>query len=187
MSDWRVVDTDRDNERECESRADAEETRDDLIALGAAPEDVEIVPPDDASTDGGATTPEVVDSDGPGLQQDPVDWMPEHFVDEIQGVPVVNRKGYCVIASRQGISVEAEPVVLPHETDHEYAAFRATATTSDGVEYSGFGSAHVDRQDGDDPHLLAELAETRAMKRATAWATGIGMTAMSEMTNGGAE
>ena len=51
-----------------------------------------------------------------------------------------------------------------------------------GAEYSGFGSAHIDRMDGDDPHLLAELAETRAMKRACAWATGVGITAYSEMT-----
>jgi len=74
-------------------------------------------------------------------------------------------------------------VTLPGETDFEYAEFKAVATTQDGQEYSGFGSAHVDRMDGDDPYLLAELAETRAMKRATAWATGVGMTAYSEMSN----
>jgi len=79
------------------------------------------------------------------------------------------------------VSVTAEPVTLPGKTDHEYAEFRAVAIDAEGNEYSGFGSAHVDRMDGDDPYLLAELAETRAMKRATAWATGIGMTAMSEM------
>jgi len=33
----------------------------------------------------------------------------------------------------------------------------------------------------DDAYLLAELAETRAMKRAVAWASGVGMTAASEM------
>jgi hypothetical protein len=72
-------------------------------------------------------------------------------------------------------------VTLASETDNEYAEFRAVATTEDGQEYSGFGSAHVERQDGDDPYLLNELAETRAMKRATAWATGVGMTAIEEM------
>jgi hypothetical protein len=109
--------------------------------------------------------------------------MPSHFVDTIQGVPTINRKGYAVLAEHFGISVTAEPVTLPGETDFEYAEFQATATTHDGQEYSGFGSAHVDRMDGDDPYLLAELAETRAMKRATAWATGVGMTAFSEMSN----
>ena len=88
-----------------------------------------------------------------------------------------------MLAENYGISVVAEPVTLPSATDFEYAEFQATATTEDGVEYSGFGSAHVDRMDGDDAHLLAELAETRAMKRAVSWATGIGMTAQEEMEN----
>jgi hypothetical protein len=143
------------------------------------------------ATDGG---PEVVENatpvqepdqlpDDPSVADDPVDWLPAHFIDQIQGVPTVNRKGYAVIASKYGVSVEAEPVTLPSETDFEYAEFRATATTAEGETYSGFGSAHVDRQDGDDKHLLAELAETRAMKRATAWATGVGMTAVEELQN----
>ena len=117
------------------------------------------------------------------ISEDPLSVMPGHFVDDIQGVPTINRKGYAVLAEHYGISVVAEPVTLPSATDFEYAEFRATATTENGVEYSGFGSAHVDRQDGDDAHLLAELAETRAMKRAVSWATGIGMTAQEEMEN----
>jgi len=117
------------------------------------------------------------------LGTDPISVMPQHFVDSIQGVPTINRKGYAVLAEHFGVSVVAEPVTLPSDTDFEYAEFRAVATTEDGTEYSGFGSAHVKRMDGDDPHLLAELAETRAMKRATAWATGVGVTAMSEMQN----
>jgi hypothetical protein len=107
--------------------------------------------------------------------------MPSHFVDTIQGTPVINRKGYAVIAAEFGVSVVAEPIELPHENGFEYACFRAIATTADGDEYSGIGTANVDRQDGDDRHLLAELAETRAMKRATAWATGVGVTAIEEM------
>jgi len=115
------------------------------------------------------------------VEDDPVDWMPSHFVDTIQGVPTVNRKGYAVIASQYGVAVTAEPITLASKTDFEYAEFRAVAQTEDGREYSGIGSAHVDRQDGDDKHLLNELAETRAMKRAVAWATGVGMTAVEEM------
>mgnify|MGYP000294121194 CR=1 FL=1 len=115
------------------------------------------------------------------ISDDPLSVMPTHFVDRIQGTPVINRKGYAVLAEHYGIEVVAEPVTLPGATDHTYAEFRAIATTDDGTEYSGFGSAHVDRQDGDDPYLLAELAETRAMKRAVSWATGIGMTAKVEM------
>lgn len=130
--------------------------------------------------------PEVVESGVREMQDkdisdDPLSVMPSHFVDRIQGTPVINRKGYAVLAEHYGIEVVAQPVTLPGATDHTYAEFRAIATTEDGTEYSGFGSAHVDRQDGDDPYLLAELAETRAMKRAVAWATGVGMTAKAEM------
>ena len=201
MSTFVVKDTDRGTERQCDSMAEAKDTKQDMVSLGATPEQIEIIPL--GETDGGEVDAEVVEMqddgkadknaathpeqfeqdlpDDPPVDQDPVDWMPEHFVDTIQGVPTVNRKGYAVIAAKYGVSVEAEPVTLPSDTDFAYAEFRAVAETSDGQTYSGFGSAHVDRQDGDDPHLLAELAETRAMKRATAWATGVGMTAMEEM------
>ena len=137
----------------------------------------------------GNSTTEVVTKDeltrvqNKDISEDPLTVMPGHFVDDIQGVPTINRKGYAVLAEHYGISVVAEPETLPSATDFEYAEFQATATTENGVEYSGFGSAHVDRMDGDDAHLLAELAETRAMKRAVSWATGIGMTAQEEMEN----
>ena len=180
---------DNGNSRTVESRAEAEDVKEDMEGLGM---DVEIK---QAESDGGAEVVETEPAsepvepqetdvpDDPSVSEDPVSWMPDHFVDTIQGVPTVNRKGYAVIASKYGVSVTAEPVTLPSEADFEYAEFKATATTEDGREYSGFGSAHVERQDGDDPHLLAELAETRAMKRATAWATGVGMTAVEELKN----
>jgi len=117
----------------------------------------------------------------PSVSEDPVDWLPDHFIDHIQGVPTVNRKGYAVIASKYNVSVTAEPVVRASETDHEFAEFKAIAVTKDGVEYSGFGSAHVNRDNGDSAYLLNELAETRAMKRAVSWATGIGLTAVEEL------
>jgi hypothetical protein len=118
------------------------------------------------------------------LTSDPLDVISrnaDQFTDTIKGTVTINRQGYAVLAERFSISVEAEPVTLPSETGFEYAEFRATATTEDGATYTGFGSAHVDRQDGDDQYLLAELAETRAMKRSCAWATGVGMTAVSEL------
>ena len=204
MSQFIVRDTDRGNERPVESRAKAEEVKQDLEELGA---DVEIIPPHDhheepveTGTDGGPDVVEAQPDESPtetvepdtdaldavaekDIATDPLSVMPQHFVDQIQGVPTINRKGYAVLAEHFNVSVSAEPITLPSETDFEYAEFRAVATTEDGQEYSGFGSAHIERQDGDDPHLLAELAETRAMKRATAWATGVGITAYSEMSN----
>lgn len=183
------------NSRTVSSRAEAEDVKSDMEGLGMT---CEIESVDEPETDGGEVEAEVVDMTQDehepttddidavaekDISTDPLNVMPGHFVDSIQGVPTINRKGYAVLAEHYGISVVAEPVTLPGETDFEYAEFKATATTKDGTEYSGFGSAHIERQDGDDPHLLAELAETRAMKRATAWATGVGMTAQSEMEN----
>jgi len=202
MSEFTLIDNSNGNEREFDTKSEAEEQKQDLLALGADSQDLEIIHrdesngPDDSgdvntqaenkpASDGGQAP--VVEADvpeePPAVDENPTDWLPSHFVDTIQGVPTVNRMGYAVIASQYGVEVTAEPVTLPSETEHEYAEFRAVAITEDGREYSGFGSAHVDRQDGDDPHLLAELAETRAMKRACAWSTGVGMTAASEMMN----
>jgi hypothetical protein len=199
MSDWLVRGKKQNGdvvEKTAPSRSEAEEKKAQAEDLGLR--NLEVIPP--GSTDGGESVPaEVVDHspsgeserenesqtadipDNPSVEQDPVSWMPDHFIDDIQGVPTVNRKGYAVIASQYGVSVTAEPVTLASDTDREYAEFRAIATTEDGQEYSGFGSAHVDRMDGDDEHLLNELAETRAMKRAVAWASGVGMTAAEEM------
>lgn len=186
-----------DNTREFDDKAEFEETRDLLEEQGVDFEVTE-TPADTSEEDsrrdftGGAeivenatetdVTPAESDlPDEPRVDQDPVEWLPEHFIDHIKGVPTVNRKGYAVIASKYGVSVTSEPVTLASETDFEYAEFKAVAVTKDGSEYSGFGSAHVDRQDGDDPYLLNELAETRAMKRAVSWASGVGLTAAQEM------
>lgn len=189
MSDgWTVRDVETGNETEVDGKADAQEKKRELEQLGM---DVEIIKPESAKPDGGTQVVEADDHVGASeateiergaIDTDPIEWVPEHFVDKIEGVPVINRKGYCVLAERFGVSVTAEPVTIPSDTGFEYAEFRAIATTEDGQEYSGFGSAHVDR--GDDAHLLAEMAETRAMKRATAWSTGIGMTALEELQGG---
>lgn len=206
---FKLVDESRGIEKEFDSRSAAEEKRDELDGLGGPYRiekadangngthaadggaeqsmDVDIVDHTEkdeqpADTAGDTDTQAVADAvDSASIADDPLDYMPSHFVDKIQGVPTINRKGYAVLAEHYDISVVADPVVRASETEWEYAEFRAVATTADGVEYSGFGSAHVDRDDGDDPHLLNELAETRAMKRATAFATGLGITAQSEM------
>lgn len=187
-----VLDADNGETRAFDQRAEAERTKADLEDLGLT---VELTHETQAEpvSDGGSVQTDgeqavaVPDQDGesatlptsPDVTEDPLTWMPDHFVDTIEGVPAINRKGYAVLAEHYDISVTAEPLSIPSESDWEYAEFRAVATTPDGREYSGFGSAHVER--GDDKVLLGEMAETRAVKRATANATGIGMTAVEEM------
>lgn len=204
-----IVEADNGSTREFDSRAEAEQEVPEIESLGLTVVDIRREDTDNShtpTTDGGVAVEEavvevdaVVDNtedeeetngsadeidvfsnrDKPDVSEDPISWMPEHFVDVIEGVPAINRKGYAVLAEHYGISTIAEPVTFPSESDWEYAEFRAIATTPDGDEYSGYGSAHVER--GDDKTLLGEMAETRAIKRATANATGVGMTAVSEL------
>ncbi|UXF50488.1 hypothetical protein 7908G3F9_25 [Haloquadratum phage sp.] len=117
--------------------------------------------------------------ENPDIDKNPVEWLPDHLIDIVEGVPTISRKGYCIVCQQYGVSIESESIVRSSDTEFEYAEFRAVAVDSDGKAYSGFGTAHVER--GDDPYLLNELAETRAMKRAATWATGVGLTAVEEM------
>lgn len=193
---WRL-DANNGSTRRFDTRAEAEATKAELEELGLAIEltrenGTQTVSDGGSVESGGKNAVAVPDSDdgevadlpaAPDVTEDPLSWMPDHFVDTIKGVPSIKRKGYAVLAEHYDISVTAEPITLPSEAGFEYATFRAVATTREGDEYSGFGSAHIERggDDPDDPMLLGELAETRAMKRATAWATGVGMTAIEEM------
>jgi hypothetical protein len=191
-----VIDHDNGNEVPADSRSDAEDKKETAEELGA--ENVEIVPPgSDAETDGGtaevvdvqevdadptpADADEVADLPERSVADDPLTWMPGHFIDEIDGTPSVNRKGFEVLSHFYDISVSAELQVTPEETDHEYARVKATATTPDGRTCEAFGSAHVDR--GDDATLLLEMAGTRARKRALSIATGTGAVAVEELRN----
>lgn len=115
------------------------------------------------------------------VSDNPFDWMPGHFVDQIEGQPAINRQGYAVLSEFYDISVVSDVVVGPEETDFTFARCEATATDADGREYRAHGSAHVDR--GDSETLLLEMADTRATKRALAMATGVGAVSVSELKN----
>lgn len=115
------------------------------------------------------------------VSDDPLSWMPGHFIDEIDGTPAINRKGFEVLAHHYDISTTADLEVPPEEADHEYVRVKARAETEDGRVAEAYGSAHVDR--GDDPELLLEMADTRARKRALSIATGVGVVAVAEMKN----
>jgi len=203
-----LVNDRKDKVTEYPDRAAAEEQRSKLIELGMSPENVEIKANDPTETkaDGGKaethsvevedtevvsdkeieeTTKEVetqeLPEEKPGVDTDPLDWVPSDFVDRIDGTPAINRKGYDVLAHHYDISVTTEVLVSPSETGYEYAEVVATAITDDGVTYAAHGSAHISR--GDDEYLLLEMADTRAAKRATARATGVGMVAVQELQN----
>jgi len=206
---WTIKDTKRGNEREADTRAEAEETKINLISLGASPEQIEVIPPN-AKSDGGTETvePDVVDNSEPATVQtettpentpeitqqdlqaidelgeslgtDPLSILPGHMIDTIQGQPAVNKRGYAMIAERYGIGVSARVVQFPWDNDEGRCVAHARAETEDGREYSGWATASA--EDGDMSDQLIELAETRALKRAVSWASGVGIVSYVELT-----
>jgi hypothetical protein len=199
--EWTVIDNDHDNRRTADSRQEAEEMAETAREFGSS--DVDVIPPgndtDDNSDESDATEPDVIDVDSVdadptpadpdvaadlperSVADDPLTWMPGDFVDEIDGTPAVNRKGFEVLSHFYDISVHADLEAQPEDHDFEYCRVKATATTEDGRECEAYGSAHVDR--GDDPELLLEMADTRARKRALSIATGVGAVAVAELKN----
>lgn len=128
-----------------------------------------------------AHEPEYEDLPDRSVAEDPLDWVPQDFIDVIDGSPAINRRGFEVLSHFYNIEVRSEVQVPPEETDFEFCRVKATAVTDDGRECEAFGSAHVDR--GDDSPLLLEMADTRARKRALSIATGVGAVAVEELRN----
>jgi len=206
---WTVHDPERDNTRTFNTRSDAESAREDMKSMGIAvdvyppgesPTDDgeadggEFTPGDDGTPAAAAADPVVEDTDDKAIvdaqpddlpdrsvADDPLTWMPGHFIDQIDGTPAINRKGFEVLAHHYDISTTSDLEVPPEETGHEYVRVKATATTPDGRTCDAYGSAHVNR--GDDPDLLLEMADTRARKRALSIATGVGVVAVEELRN----
>ena len=209
MSQFVVKDTSNGNTRECESRAEAEETKNDLVSLGADPTQIEIIAPGkgentaptaaelQAEETGKAVetheapdnvvdkAPEPADNfedelpDKPPVDTDPLTWIPDGFQDTIDGTIAINRKGFEVLSHFYDVDVFVDLETPPEETGFEYARVKARAVTADGRECEAYGSAHVDR--GDDHDLLLEMADTRARKRALSVATGVGAVAVEEL------
>ncbi len=123
---------------------------------------------------------EQLPDDGPSVDEDPLVWMPDEFTDTIKGTTAINRKGFEVLAHHYDIECDTEHVVLPSETEYEYAVVKATAVDADGDTYGAYGEADISEEDMERPELL-RYADTRAYKRAISRATGVGMVAVSEL------
>jgi hypothetical protein len=197
-----LIDNNRDREKTFNTRAEAEEKKQDMIGLGASPEDLEIVSdasdgaeqsadtnttePKEPASDGGQTA-EVVQEpteeydlpdEGPSVDTDPLVWMPDEFTDVVDGTVTINRKGFEVLAHHYDVSGGTEMVVSPVETDMAYAVHKATVTDSDGEEYTAYGEAHA--SDNGEENIV-RMSDTRAYKRAVSRATGVGTIAIEEL------
>jgi hypothetical protein len=200
MTNWLVRDTDRGNERPVDSRAEAEEVKDELEELGA---DVEIIPPNEDNSveppqadaqpveePPDEAPPENIESDteqfgdalaelGESLETDPLDVLPGYMITHVDGKPSLNKRGVSVLAYHYDISVlDREVVAYPHENDFTTAVVEITVKDGDGREFVGVGESHVDETP---KHQLLRMSETRAYKRAVIFATGTGIVGYQEL------
>jgi len=125
---------------------------------------------------------DALDQLGESLGTDPLSILPGHMIDNIQGQPAINKRGYAMIAERYGVSVKAHIESYPWENEEGRCVARAVAVTDEGKEYQDFATAS--KGDGDMPEQLVELASTRALKRCVSWATGVGIVSYAEMVDG---
>ena len=206
---YTVIDHGNENTRVEETQPDAEEKVKQLKSLVSNPNNIELVAGDfetyeeyksetelHRETDGGDVptpepaefdTPDAPDTDsgldqlGESLGQDPLEILPGHMIDQIQGQPAINKRGYAMIAERYGVSVKSYIESYPWDNDEGRCVARAVAVTDEGKEYQDFATARAD--DGDMPEQLVELASTRALKRVTGWATGLGIVSYQELAS----
>jgi len=113
---------------------DPDTSRQDVAVPTESPEDV-------IDDDGG------IDDLGESLQDDPLELLPSHMIDTIQGEPAINKRGYAMIAERFGVAVKSEIVTFPWDNDDNRAVARATAETEDGKTYTDYASASVGPDD----------------------------------------
>lgn len=196
MSSWLVRNTERGNEREVESRAEAEETKQNLISIGASPDNLEIVPPDKAS-DGGteAKQPEVVEDkqqpektppqpaqdDIDQLVQNPIDWLREkndEYVNVVKGTPAISKRGFRYIQSKFEISTESE--VVQWVDDPTGVIVWAKAELPDGRSAEAHGEGWLFESSVDDNEFV-RYADTRAKNRALSDLTSSGALATEEL------
>ena len=207
MSSYTVLDHGNKNARSFDSRKEADEKAKGVKSMvndSTQIEDVkgefkEYADYEAAKTDGGiqedtteaqpiptdntdtVETTEAIDKLGESLEDDPLNILPGHMQDDIQGTPAINKRGYAMIAERYGIEVTTSIESYPWDNDEGRCVAKAVAITEDGQRYTGHATAC--KSDGDMPEQIVELADTRAMKRAVSWASGLGIVAYEELKN----
>jgi hypothetical protein len=181
-----LIDHNRDNQKEGLTKAEAEEKRNDLISLGAKPEDIEIV--EETSSDGGT---EVVEPPEPTeaevvspkeLSKDPIGFLESvntDFVNTIKGKPAISKQGFRFIQREFGITTESEVVEMVN--DPLGCVVWAKASLPDGNSAEAHGEGWKFEKDVDDNEFV-RYADTRAKNRALSDLTSAGALAVSELT-----
>ena len=195
MSSWKVVDTKREKERTVSSRAEAEETKQDLIGIGATPEQLEIVPPkkSDGGTEGvegsmvddairqAETGSEATQSDIEKLVENPIDWLNEindEYTNVVKGTPAISKRGFRFIQSKFEITTESK--VVQWVDDPLGVIIWAKAELPDGRSAEAHGEGWQFESQVDDNEFV-RYADTRAKNRALADLTSSGALATEEL------
>ena len=192
-----VVKAENGNERECDSRSEAEDIKKDMEYLGmeceiihqetdggevVAKQSHEEIDEEGRTIDAGEELVETTEMPDRTLTEDPIDWLRQgssEFTANIKGTTVITKKGFRVLQHFYDISTGSEVVVGPEENNHEFCRVKAWAEMPNGRRAEAHASAHIDR--GDDHFLLVSMADTRAKSRALSDVTGAGAVAAEEM------
>jgi len=173
---WLVRDSENGNEREFDSRSEAEDAKEDMEAMGVS---VEIVGPND----GNAQAVEVVNDELTAMDpQDRLvdrDWMLttiEHGNGDTS--EDLNKRGAQVIAEALGAYPDNDLLKYDPNGDPCYAVIKAWVTDPEtGEKYSAHGEARSTEQNIGD-HEVIRQAETRAKKRCIKWISASGAKAL---------
>jgi len=114
----------------------------------------------------------------------PMPDVPSEYVMQLDGETYIRRAGYARLAKQAGFRVEISPLVQPEETEPPRAKYQAVVKDGEGEivgqDIGTSGPPDVESMADAEAHL-DELAITRAKTRALSWATGEGLTALSEL------
>ncbi|AFH21581.1 hypothetical protein OSG_eHP4_00195 [environmental Halophage eHP-4] len=180
--------------REFETRAAAEEQKQQMIGLGVAPEDLEIRQAENPRSDGGPDvdivdhterdepeTTEII-NDPDKLSEDPIGWLESinnSFVNTIKGTPAISKQGFRFIQAQFGITTEAE--VVQWIDDPTGCIVWAKAELPDGQSAEAHGEGYLSETKVDDNEFV-RYADTRAKNRAISDLTSAGALAVSELS-----
>lgn len=180
--------------REFETRAEAQDQRQQIIGLGVDPENLEITHAENPRSDGGPDV-DIVDHTEPDepetteiindpdkLSEDPIGWLESinnSFVNTIKGTPAISKQGFRFIQAQFGITTEAE--VVQWIDDPTGCIVWAKAELPDGQSAEAHGEGYLSETKVDDNEFV-RYADTRAKNRAISDLTSAGALAVSELS-----
>lgn len=189
MSEFVLKDTNRGTEKGFSTRAEAEEKKQDMVGLGANPQDLEIVNETSlVESDGGQAEPveaEAIDTEPvepADLSEDPIGFLRSvnsDFVNTIKGKPAISKQGFRFIQREFEITTESE--VVQWSEDPLGCVVWAKAELDSGYSAEAHGEGYQFEKDVSDNEFV-RYADTRAKNRAISDLTSAGALAVSELT-----